>query len=195
MRISIHVLRVEDDILRTRYTIYGGISIHVLRVEDDSPKLGMAAPAHHFNPRPPCGGRHFDGQPGIDKITISIHVLRVEDDRAHGAGNHAHTDFNPRPPCGGRLPPFWYEQARLYFNPRPPCGGRPLAFYLSRFFTAISIHVLRVEDDSQRLHSRADSRYFNPRPPCGGRPIEALTAKLEWLFQSTSSVWRTTLSI
>mgnify|MGYP006986281275 CR=1 FL=1 len=34
--ISIHVLRVEDDIIPVIHSVIIGISIHVLRVEDDS---------------------------------------------------------------------------------------------------------------------------------------------------------------
>ena len=34
--------------------------------------------------------------------------------------------------------------------------------------------------------------YFNPRPPCGGRPIRFEFDGTFHLFQSTSSVWRTT---
>ena len=34
----------------------------------------------------------------------------------------------------------------------------------------ISIHVLRVEDDKRQLSGWAPSGNFNPRPPCGGRP-------------------------
>ena len=35
----------------------GNISIHVLRVEDDQGGRHEQSTYHHFNPRPPCGGR------------------------------------------------------------------------------------------------------------------------------------------
>ena len=35
---------------------------------------------------------------------------------------------------------------------------------------AISIHVLRVEDNTGSGLVCARMRYFNPRPPCGGQP-------------------------
>ena len=57
-----------------------------------------------------------------------------------------------------------------YFNPRPPCGGRRLRSYPLGVQISISIHVLRVEDD---------------RTVCVKNARRAL-------FQSTSSVWRTT---
>ena len=40
----------------------------------------------------------------------------------------------------------------------------------SQYTIDISIHVLRVEDDSKVKSLRLPDRYFNPRPPCGGRP-------------------------
>ena len=55
--ISIHVLRVEDDVLPRHGVLVCRISIHVLRVEDD---------AHTPSKYVIC--------------EISIHVLRVEDD-------------------------------------------------------------------------------------------------------------------
>ena len=56
----------------------------------------------------------------------------------------------------------------------------------------ISIHVLRVEDDSRNKGALKCMYYFNPRPPCGGRPGTRKHLTLLLLFQSTSSVWRTT---
>ena len=79
---------------------------------------------------------------------------------------------------------------------------------------AISIHVLRVEDDRRpvrnghyprdfnprppcggrrvQIQQRKMQENFNPRPPCGGRPTESRTSSHISRFQSTSSVWRTT---
>ena len=103
----------------------------------------------------------------------------------------------------------------IYFNPRPPCGGRqattsrqpwsgsfqstssvwrttakvpPLVFY-----KGISIHVLRVEDDSALCQWMSAVCHFNPRPPCGGRPLVFSKYSASAKFQSTSSVWRTTV--
>ena len=57
-KISIHVLRVEDDVSGTDLVLGDfGISIHVLRVEDDT-----SSPSMYI------------------VVSISIHVLRVEDD-------------------------------------------------------------------------------------------------------------------
>ena len=57
----------------------------------------------------------------------------------------------------------------------------------------ISIHVLRVEDDGDTNASLAAYLDFNPRPPCGGRRATATVTPAAVEFQSTSSVWRTTV--
>ena len=128
-----------------------------------------------------------------ETIIISIHVLRVEDDREEF--NHAiqKVDFNPRPPCGGRRIRAHPSTDGIHFNPRPPCGGRPPVHCPDSRKHPISIHVLRVEDDILPTLSAKLTTYFNPRPPCGGRQnsLEALANYM--LFQSASSVWRTTV--
>ena len=57
----------------------------------------------------------------------------------------------------------------------------------------ISIHVLRAEDDAHSGLRPVAPSYFNPRPPCGGRQDYPTLIKAANLFQSTSSVRRTTL--
>ena len=57
----------------------------------------------------------------------------------------------------------------------------------------ISIHVLRVEDDRAASRRARRTTYFNPRPPCGGRPTQTKQTEDGKIFQSTSSVWRTTI--
>ena len=168
------------------------ISIHVLRVEDDPDGRARKHREKHFNPRPPCGGR-----------LSQRHVLTSSD------------NFNPRPPCGGR-----HQLARVFtqtsaisihvlrveddcaarcrffparnFNPRPPCGGRRPVRCAAPAALPISIHVLRVEDDRSTFTFRFHRSDFNPRPPCGGRHADADVELRHCVFQSTSSVWRTT---
>ena len=59
----------------------------------------------------------------------------------------------------------------------------------------ISIHVPRVEDDSEGGRRRTPNTDFNPRPPGGGRLQWILPQTEESLFQSTSPGWRTTMRI
>ena len=125
--------------------------------------------------------------------TISIHVLRVEDDVVGFFDCPGYIDFNPRPPCGGRptssghwtswrvfqsTSSVWRttstRTSRLWttadFNPRPPCGGRRQL----------------CEEFNHAIQN------FNPRPPCGGRLGGWRSSGIGSIFQSTSSVWRTT---
>ena len=59
--ISIHVPRAGDD-ARRGDEVRGSvdISIHVPRAGDDTHWTGKRDRGQHFNPRPPCGGRHQD---------------------------------------------------------------------------------------------------------------------------------------
>ena len=127
------------------------ISIHVLRVEDDAVPRPLILP--------PCP---FQSTSSVWRTT-----------RTHHQHNRTNDHFNPRPPCGGRHGSGTVQGLQLYFNPRPPCGGRHLKHYTAQLRRIISIHVLRVEDDSPSKRRVCTVPYFNPRPPCGGRPANA----------------------
>ena len=79
--ISIHVLRVEDDLVGKQGADFAlGISIHVLRVEDD-PSFGCLTciffiSIHVLRVEDDL----FGAAAGCGCVAISIHVLRVEDD-------------------------------------------------------------------------------------------------------------------
>ena len=144
--ISIHSLRVEGDQEPRRCDTGGAlISIHSLRVEGDFYGLQHSLTPLHFNPLPPCGGRHL--HPGLPRsqpnfnplppcggrrfaqinaiiIVISIHSLRVEGDL------YLLSDARAR--AFQSTPSVWRETAPAIttswqprnFNPLPPCGGR-----------------------------------------------------------------------
>ena len=58
--------------------------------------------SRHFNPRVPCGTRHYWARP-----------------------HQYYLYFNPRVPCGTRLYlHVHYSMGAPYFNPRVPCGTR-----------------------------------------------------------------------
>ena len=172
IRISIHVLREEDD-----YYVYDPldiypISIHVLREEDDASPALTAAPKStflstssarrtttsrihppgtqlHFYPRPPRGGRRLRQRKICLRSYISIHVLREEDDLiVHrpvvGDGKY----FYPRPPRGGRRPglrPLWQWRGFLSTS---SARRTTFAKVSGGKVDWISIHVLREEDDT-----------------------------------------------
>ena len=104
-------------------------------------------------------------------IRISIHVLRVEDDRTKSSSWISRTLFQSTSSVWRTTIFLAFCKLTLwYFNPRPPCGGRLLGWCC----------WCKIFSD------------FNPRPPCGGRPIKSTFSVDKYLFQSTSSVWRTT---
>ena len=127
------------------------------------------AQAPDFNPRPPCGGRQRTMKNAFEIAEISIHVLRVEDDQErHKSAHAACISIHVLHVEDDFLAVCLYAAGR------------------------ISIHVLHVEDDEIFLIGLAAGLDFNPRPPCGGRPGLRWTASCASVFQSTSSMWRTT---
>ena len=137
--ISIHVLRVEDDVLdgmqaagflpfqstssvwrttacRTAAQHAEAISIHVLRVEDDGAQVAARPGDSNFNPRPPCGGRLQDVNPLTGSLefqsTSSVWRTTTHGPRYTATGHH----FNPRPPCGGRRKPTGHQTRRPKFQ-------------------------------------------------------------------------------
>ena len=130
---------------------------------------------------------------GLHQGGISIHVLRVEDDCQLAPAAENPPDFNPRPPCGGRLMGTAPSATLLIFQSTSSVWRTTHCLWYAHHGRAISIHVLRVEDDLRHDSIRLQQLYFNPRPPCGGRPIVRASGPPFCRFQSTSSVWRTTL--
>ena len=215
--ISIHVLRVEDD-------ARGGLLHLVAVYFNPRPPCGGRpnTPAsvnitQDFNPRPPCGGRHLAGAGVVAGNDFNPRPPCGGRPRSMGAAlpttqfqstssvwrttkvqiqqRKRPKNFNPRPPCGGR------RAARRTRGPRHGISIHVLrveddlsASPAVEAEAKISIHVLRVEDDFVYVGSVRQDRHFNPRPPCGGR-LELWGANLATTaFQSTSSVWRTTVS-
>ena len=125
--ISIHVLREEDDDVRSGAKIPQMISIHVLREEDDV-RIAHA----HF---------HF---------VISIHVLREEDDERRVIPCTRRQNFNPRPPRGGRRCSRRTVHSCHRFQSTSSARRTTDAVLPPAGFRFISIHVLREEDDPRR---------------------------------------------
>ena len=79
-KISIHALRGEGDTHRRKVFNILLISIHALRGEGDEERQSPKNSLHHFNPRPPWGGRHRELDGDLRDKDISIHALRGEGD-------------------------------------------------------------------------------------------------------------------
>ncbi len=171
------------------------ISIHVPRVEDDARMITAHSPSFPFQSTSPVWRttRCISRAPAAH--WISIHVPRVEDDNSAERGCRRCCNFNPRPPCGGRLRSQTIEHRKWIFQSTSPVWRTTLALVFTSCELDISIHVPRVEDDPPSVAYRASLPHFNPRPPCGGRPVTEEPLGIDRSFQSTSPVWRTTVSI
>ena len=157
------------------------ISIHVLRVEDDGRKLQHGNAGVHFNPRPPCGGRQEtlvwkERRSVIFQSTSSVWRTTF----FQPGVKFPHPNFNPRPPCGGRrtstrpacLTPQFQSTSSVWRTTPLPHTPPPAG--------PISIHVLRVEDDTRPPAWPSSQPDFNPRPPCGGRRRAASGRAPKW---------------
>ena len=126
LTISIHSLRVEGDRKTFAVDLYRRISIHSLRVEGDATEDAHGSGSGHFNPLPPCGGRHYVTSGRGLMGAISIHSLRVEGDCLRTA-------------IGGKNGKISIHSLRVEGDcrvQRHPHGS------------PISIHSLRVEGDN-----------------------------------------------
>ena len=171
-RISIHALREEGDKSIYRKVIQSQIFLSTPSARRATASSSViACEKKYFYPRPPRGGRRYNGE---KKILVAY--------------------FYPRPPRGGRRnSPFEFRCSGFYFYPRPPRGGRHGFFIISIFPAHISIHALREEGDIIPFIFLITSTHFYPRPPRGGRQIRGGGQLRGSLFLSTPSARRATL--
>ena len=182
--ISIHVLREEDD---TACSDISGVGLRFLSTSSARRTTPYSQVAQlgiiNFYPRPPRGGRHRLAETLPRFFCISIHVLREEDDHRNVHRIKVQIYFYPRPPRGGRqaggdvvVPVGQFlstssarrTTVRLRhravlcadFYPRPPRGGRHDLLTKSLQAAAISIHVLREEDDVQSAVESVEDKIF-----------------------------------
>ena len=149
----------------------------------------------HFNPLPPCGGRHSDFLLSIVFSVISIHSLRVEGDKLSLTGTRITKNFNPLPPCGGRLDDTRPAEGVDIFQSTPSVwretGNPQFASEDHRFQSTPS-----VWRETMVYHCRQmRCSNFNPLPPCGGRRGGSPFGLPFKIFQSTPSVWRETAKL
>ena len=146
------------------------ISIHVLRVEDDVSIGKSTAFSNRFQSTSSVWRTTFPVLAWFPARLISIHVLRVEDDFATLTISPDKWDnFNPRPPCGGRPPPPRWRRGPRIFQSTSSVWRTTQCIVHVVLPIKISIHVLRVEDDLMPRPAGRGTFDFNPRPPCGGR--------------------------
>ena len=173
MPISIHVLRMEDD-AKTGCTSGGtDISIHVLRMEDDP---GARCPAPSIS--------RFQSTSSVWRTTSSVSTATAR------AAAFQSTSSVWRTTTKRAQILYSYQ-----FQSTSSVWRTTLVSIINGIVVCISIHVLRMEDDSMIDCNSLGIADFNPRPPYGGRQLLENSASPKWVFQSTSSVWRTTADI
>ena len=146
------------------------ISIHALREEGDDEHNGnfeeakefLSTPSarrataevveapegkEYFYPRPPRGGRLYDGYFCLSRRKISIHALREEGDAIWVLSRLVSRISIHALREEGDQYDFRGTGSYRHFYPRPPRGGRPVKVELQLLVRAISIHALREEGD------------------------------------------------
>ena len=177
----------------TVHTLIFRISIHAFRVEGDKRSACSFDIVPHFNPRLPCGRRHyicsatyrrlkFQSTPSVWKATnyphklhcwlsISIHAFRVEGDQAEKLTVNTQPIFQSTPSVWKATAfVMFFRFFCISFQSTPSVWKATFWRCCLSTHTAISIHAFRVEGD-QRTVSRNICRQ---------------------LFQSTPSVWKAT---
>ena len=193
-RISIHVLREEDDFfqnsilgIRSRFQSTSSarrttpaVSANTISHTDFNPRpprggrrwafCSATLSGKYFNPRPPRGGRLRCRSGAFRKVefqsTSSARRTTVRWGKSYFAGCY----FNPRPPRGGRRSRKFFQFLYLLFQSTSSARRTTKSVLPAMTVTLISIHVLREEDDD-----------YHDMERCA-----------ETLFQSTSSARRTT---
>ena len=171
--ISIHALREEGDAPRVFKPRAVSISIHALREEGDVESRVCAGNGKNFYPRPPRGGRRYQGTlikntkkflstpsarratPCIEALccvaSISIHALREEGDMLLQADSSRASNFYPRPPRGGRhVFDFGLIQTALFLS-TPSARRATTTMWKNTSWPMISIHALREEGDDHNI--------------------------------------------
>ena len=128
---------------------------------------------NHFNPRPPCGGRH-----PADRVLAGL------------------CQFQSTPPVWGATVGNYIVTAEVgLFQSTPPVWGATLSVHIVPMGLRISIHAPRVGGDGGHAHMPSQHSDFNPRPPCGGRPLIIRYVSCSFQFQSTPPVWGATIHV
>ncbi len=124
----------------------------------------------NFYPRPPRGGRPYNGSMFTKSFEISIHALREEGDTSPRSNQSENVISIHALREEGDTTGWYGLQDSTNFYPRPPRGGRPFSLHHAGPHIPISIHALREEGDPDPCGRFRGQPDFYPRPPRGGRP-------------------------
>ena len=157
-----------------------------------------AAPWHHFNPRPPRGGRRawkcaaavmrvFQSTSSARRTTITKQAKKQtpvfqstssarRTTNGQRAARQLMKDFNPRPPRGGRHAPFFLPQLAARFQSTSSARRTTLMQRVAQRMEKFQSTSSARRTTRRRFYNKAIETNFNPRPPRGGRPAKASEA-------------------
>ena len=172
------------------------ISIHALREEGDRPAGHPAESPAEFLSTPSArrATRHSSRAPLKPEFLSTPSARRAT--TCAVCSSKALSHFYPRPPRGGR-PRGRHHLQRVagIFLSTPSARRATQGAEEGSWPLFISIHALREEGDSKRLHWLGFASDFYPRPPRGGRPTTKTWHHRPQKFLSTPSARRATAAL
>ena len=163
------------------------ISIHAVLADCDYPRLSYLKRNDYFNPRSPCGLRHYSTAEGVQYWTISIHAVLADCDcfiiisAAPDKEFQSTQSLRTATHCANAAPTVCSD-----FNPRSPCGLRHTAKSAKLECSIISIHAVLADCDHRDSLFVGENRNFNPRSPCGLRLLRLLHKQVPCNFNPRS---------
>ena len=170
-----------------------GISIHAPHAGCDMRMTVTRSISTDFNPRTPCGVRHYSISLHPDSAEISIHAPHAGCDQEQQTVTDSICYFNPRTPCGVRhlsankqiknsgisihAPHAGCDKSVLTGHGNcviisihaPHAGCDALPSFLCILRIVISIHAPHAGCDASLGVEGMAEKDFNPRTPCGVR--------------------------
>ena len=145
------------------------ISIHAPRAGCDPKPCRGSSGARNFNPRTPCGVRHYGNRHQAPYCVISIHAPRAGCDvRKQRAQQESGKFQSTHPVRGATRRGAPYQRCRR-ISIHAPRAGCDVVLQRHRQPLRISIHAPRAGCDVRSDAYARSHQDFNPRTPCGVR--------------------------
>ena len=133
---------------------------------------------HHFNPRAPCGARPPDGSITPVADDISTHAPLAGRDADEILERHVHADFNPRAPCGARPNHTEQEHLQFWISTHAPLAGRDCPCRKFVGVLHISTHApLAGRDSIVKFNNRFHVKISTHAPLAGRDRLSAFDKK------------------
>ncbi len=184
--ISIHAPLAGCDDGTSDLTIANG------QFQSTHPLRGATSPWAHdrprnknFNPRTPCGVRHFRIKKAPSRLRISIHAPLAGCDWAAALCARRNPISIHAPLAGCDYGACDRAVRDDGFQSTHPLRGATATYLDATLDREISIHAPLAGCDGIPYGAPLFARHFNPRTPCGVRRIDSRTLRTHYIFQST----------